>query len=400
MAKRPSKYAYVNAITWPWHSGATSPEQHVWLRILGTTDIHGHILPYDYANDTLVDGFGFARVASHIRVARSEARNTLLFDNGDFLQGSPLTDIGARPENGWTGANPVLEVMNHVAYDAATIGNHEFNFGLEWLLRTLDESKFPLVCANAVLARHPDNPVKDQTLLPPFILLDRVFWDSSGTPQPLKIGVIGVLPPQILQWDRDNLAGRLEVRDMVETLKAYVPVLRNAGAQIVIVLAHSGIGEDDIAPGQENAGLALAQVPGVDAILTGHTHNLFPDQIAKPQNPKINSVNGTLAGVPSVMAGFRGSHLGVIDLKLAPRSNGWQISSHASEIWSVRTAEIEQDKAISVLVNAAHQATLRHTSQLVGQTNIPIHSYLSQFRPDPAQYLIMACKRAALTKAL
>ncbi|WP_317055915.1 bifunctional 2',3'-cyclic-nucleotide 2'-phosphodiesterase/3'-nucleotidase [Roseovarius rhodophyticola] len=407
--KRTNTLAYSDTVTWPWRCDTSGrvcvgavqePDQHIWVRILGTTDLHGHILSYDYAKDAPVEDFGFARVVTQIHKARAEAQNTLLFDNGDFLQGSALTDIGARPENGWTKSNPVINAMNHVTYDAATLGNHEFNFGLDWLTRTLKGANFPLVCANAVHVRHPSNPEKDQHLLPPFILLNREVHDNSGHPHKLKIGVIGLVPPQILLWDQDHLAGRLEVRDMVETLKVYVPLLRSKGAQIVVVLAHTGIGEGVTEPDQENVGLALAHVPGVDAILTGHTHNIFPDPADSPHHPAISVENGALADVPSIMAGFRGSHLGVIDLKLAPQKDGWRITDHFAEVRPVDRAGIEPDKTVSRLVDEAHQVTLAYTSKVISRTCKPIHSYLSQFRPDLGQYLIMACKRDALADAL
>lgn len=399
----------MDAVTWPWQEWPAYPapavacdqgSRHIWLRILGTTDIHGHVLPYDYASNTPDGGFGLARIATHVKTARAQAKNTLLFDNGDYLQGSPLTDIGTRPENGWTGANPVIQAMNHVDYDAATLGNHEFNFGLDWLIQTLKQARFPLVCSNAVLDRHPMDPTQDKTLLPPFVLLDRTCLDNTGAYHQLKIGVIGVVPEQILQWDQDKLSGRLDVRDMAETLCAYIPKMRSAGAQVVVVLAHTGIGDGDNTPGQENAGLALAQIPGVDAMLTGHTHGVFPDPLGHAENPAICSLTGTLANIPAVMAGFRGSHLGVIDLKLVPQENGWHVSTHSSQTWSVQEPRAEPDTELSKLVKTAHDATLQHTSRVVGHTHAPIHSYLSQFRPELGQYLVMACKRNALERAL
>lgn len=409
MERTPSTYAYSNAVTWPWgecreagHRDAVgnNPDQHIWLRILGTTDVHGHVLPYDYANDAPVETFGFAKVAKHIEVARREAQNTLLFDNGDYLQGSPLTDIGTRPENGWTGANPVITIMNHVAYDAATLGNHEFNFGLDWLTSTLGEARFPVVCANAVLKPHPRDPCQDETLVQPFVVLKRDLQDSEGQMHTIKIGVIGLLPPQIMEWDREWLTGRIVARDIIETALAYIPKMRAAGADIIVALAHTGIGNGDTRPGQENVGLALANVPGIDAILTGHTHQVFPDPHKTSTDQSIRFDTGTLADVPSVMAGFRGSHLGIIDLKLVPHGSGWKIKTHQAQAKPVCKTGIKPDSDIANLAKPAHKATLRHISDEIGHSGTPIHSFLSQVRPDPGQHLIMASKRDALEAAL
>ena len=168
---------------------------HVWLRVLETTDVHGHLMPYNYASDQETESFGLARTATLLQKARQEAPNTVLFDNGDFLQGSVLTDIATRAEAGWTEPNPVIAAMNSLNYDAGTLGNHEFNFGLPWLQNTLKEVQFPMVCANALMIGA--SQTGEETLLPPYTILTRDLIDSAGETHQVKIGVIGLLPPQI-----------------------------------------------------------------------------------------------------------------------------------------------------------------------------------------------------------
>lgn len=385
------------------HAQTPGPDA-VWLRILETTDVHGHLMSYDYARDKDVKDFGLARTATLIRRARAETQNTVLLDNGDFLQGSALTDIGARPEAGWNAPNPVITAMNALGYDAATLGNHEFNFGLGWLKSALGDACFPLVCANAVLTLDPSTPLRDRTLLPPYVILQKTVTDESGQTHVLHIGIIGLLPPQTTDWDRDHLEGYLQTRDIVATAQAYVPRMRAEGAQIILALAHTGIASGFDSLGLENAALPLARVDGVDAVLSGHTHQVFPDPTVKSQDPEIDFDFGTLAGTPTVMAGFRGSHLGVVDLLLQKQDHGWQVTAHHVKARAVRPASSNRaahpDQKILDVVAPAHLKTLSQTRVMVGHCDMPIHSYLAQVLPDRGQQIVLASKRDAIKTAL
>ncbi|MGR3697934.1 MAG: metallophosphoesterase, partial [Roseovarius sp.] len=207
-----------------------------------TTDVHGHLLPFDYYTNQSNRPWGLARLATLIRHARSEvgAANCLLLDNGDFLQGTPLTDLTAQPDQGWSGPHPVISAMNEIGYDAGTLGNHEFNYGLDWLTETLAQARFPLTCCN-VLIRRGTTPTEDETLLPPYLLLTRQMQDGAGRSHDLRIGLLGLVPPQILTWDHAHLSGRVDVRDMVESARAWVPALRALGADLILLMAHTGI---------------------------------------------------------------------------------------------------------------------------------------------------------------
>ena len=343
--------------------------------------------------------FGLARTASLIRTARRQAANCLLFDNGDFLQGTPLSDITARPASGWTGRHPVIEVMNRLRYDAVNLGNHEFNFGIEALQETLSEATFPTLSANAV-RQLADDPADDVTLLPGRIILKRTVTDSAGRRHRLRIGVIGLLPPQITTWDQFHLSGRLLSRDIVEAARAHVPRLRAGGADLVIALAHTGIESDEWVSGMENAALALAGVPGIDAILAGHSHEVFP--VTETERARgIDHAAGCLAGVPTVMAGQRGSHLGVLDLCLQRQKDGrWIVQAHKSEARPVsagpKRPPVDTDPTVSALVAPAHNATLNLTHKTVGRTQIALHSYLAQIQPDATSQIAAAAQSWAL----
>jgi 2',3'-cyclic-nucleotide 2'-phosphodiesterase/3'-nucleotidase len=373
------------------------------LRLLETTDVHANILPFDYYANRADTQFGLARTATLIRQARSEAQNCLLFDNGDFLQGTPLSDLTAQPDSGWCKPHPAITAMNLLRYDAATLGNHEFNFGLRWLRRALETADFPVTCANAITQKG-ETPQKDQTLVPPTIILDRTVMAEDGNTHDLRIGVIGLLPPQITTWDQFHLQGKLQSRFMVEAAMAHVPRLRAQGADIVVALAHTGIDPDWHAPNMENAALPLAMVPGINAILAGHTHQVFPSTGDTPDHMDGSGVDnraGTLHGIPTVMAGFRGSHLGVLDLDLERIDGQWQVLDHHCEARPVITPELTPvDTNITHAMAPAHAMTLKLASRPIGQTKTPLHSYLALIRNDPATQLIAHAQHAELARHL
>ena len=204
------------------------------LRILETTDLHVNILPYDYYRDAADDTVGLARTATIVKAARSEAKNSLLFDNGDLIQGSPLGDFVAYRRGMKKGdVHPMVAAMNTLNYDCGTLGNHEFNYGLDFLQNSLGAAKFPIVCANVIKAN-------GETLQKPWLVLDREVVDEAGTKHPIKIGVIGFVPPQIVQWDKAHLDGKATTIDIVDAAQKHVPDVKKAGADIVVALCHSG----------------------------------------------------------------------------------------------------------------------------------------------------------------
>jgi 2',3'-cyclic-nucleotide 2'-phosphodiesterase / 3'-nucleotidase len=345
------------------------------LRILETTDIHVHVASYDYYRDQPDDTVGLARVASLVDKARGEARNTLLFENGDFLQGNPLGDLVAYERGFKAGdTHPIIRAMNKMGYDAGTLGNHEFNYGLDFLAKSLAGSKYPVICANVAKGQLAGSARSDDTLVRPYVILDRDVVDEAGQSHRLKIGVIGFTPPQITQWDAAHLRGKVDTRDIVETAKAWVPEIRERGADIVVALAHTGIASTPAQGKDENAALYLAFVPGIDVILTGHSHLVFPGPAFKDR-PGVDFEKGTLNGVPSVMAGFWGSHLGQIDLTIQKTGGDFKIVGHsvgAIPIFrreSGRVVPTAEPKAeLVAAIQPDHEATLEYVRRPVGRT--------------------------------
>lgn len=377
----------------PFSARAQTGQAH--LRIMETTDVHVHVFPYDYYADRPIDTVGLARTASLIQGVRDEATNSLLLDNGDFLQGNPMGDYMAYERGMAEGdSHPIIAAMNTLGYDASTLGNHEFNYGLSFLMNSLAGSNFPVVCAN-VATEMGATPTEDTTLVPPYVILDREITDGAGETHPLRIGIIGFVPPQIMTWDRRHLEGNVMARDIVETARAYIPQMREQGAELIIALSHSGIGSADHSDGMENASIPLAALDGIDAILTGHSHLVFPG----PDYADFAGVDaeaGTIMGKPGVMAGFWGSHMGLVDLMLERDGNSWRIAGHSTEARPIYRRE--EDRSITPLVEGApnvlaaaqadHDATLEYVRRAVGETDAPLHSYFALVADDPSVQIV------------
>ena len=373
------------------------------LRILETTDVHMNLLSYDYYQDKATDQFGLARAITLIKAARAEADNSLLIDNGDLLQGSPLGDVVAkvRPlQDGQT--HPAFKVMNQLGYDAANIGNHEFNFGLPFLRRALSGATFPYVNANVFV--DAKDGVNAQPAFVPYVLLDRQFKDTQGQTRALVIGVIGFAPPQIMQWDKQHLEGRVVTRDMVEMARRYVPEMRAKGAQLVIAVPHSGLERGDVGQAAENAVSGLADVPGIDAILFGHAHAEFPGP-AFANYPRVDVARGTINGIPAVMPGRWGDHLGVIDLTLDNGGGRWKVTGSQSSIRPIfdkaaKKSLAEPDPMVEKAIAEEHAATLQYVRGRVAESAAPIYSYFALVADDPSVQIVSNAQTAYVRRAM
>ena len=354
------------------------------VRLLQTTDVHMHLLAFDYLSGSPNPQIGLSRTATLIKGARSEVANSLLFDTGDFLQGNLMGDRIAFQNEGDTRTHPAIAAMNAMRYDGATLGNHEFSYGIGFLLDALISAKFPLVLAN--LARElGDRPRTDRTVLHPYRIVEKQLRDDSGALQTLKLGLIGFIPPQTAIWDRHHTRGHVHFRNIVETAKDYVPMMKADGADLVIALAHSGIAMGDERQEQENAVIPLSRIDGIDVILCGHQHRLFPDD-SFTGIPGIDVRKGTINGKPVMMPGFWGSHLGVMDLILRRNDNeGWQLLRHKTELRPISTAAqpskikeaLTEAPEIVQAVRHSHQATLDYMQRPVAETLTPLHSFFS-----------------------
>lgn len=340
------------------------------LVLLATTDLHANLRPYNYYLDAEADDPGLARIATLVDRLRAAEPNCLLFDNGDTLQGTPLGDVAHDQQQ--TDPHPMIAAMNQMDYDAATVGNHDFNYGLPFLERTVAGAAFPVVVAN--VDRADGTP-----FLPRSVLLDREFRDHTGEKQSLCIGVIGLTPPQITKWDSTLLAGHVRTRPIVEAARAEAEALRAAGADLVIALCHSGLGSGEESADMENALLPLAASGAADAIVSGHTHQVIP----------MDGQSGLIHGIPVVQPGFFGSHLGQITLDLT-FDGAWQVTRGLSCAHPVLpdSGPVPASPAILGLSEASHAQTLAHTRCPIGESTAPLETYFALAGNSPALSLM------------
>lgn len=368
------------------------------LRLIATSDLHASLMPYDYRANRPNANLGLGAIAQQIAEARGEARNCLLFDNGDFLQGSPLADYAATTRR--RRAHPVITAFNTLGYDAATLGNHEFDYGLDFLSEVIQDAQFPIVSAN-IATRLGPSPARDETLVPPFTILRRQIFDHEGGAHVLRIGVIGFAPPQIAQWDRESLNGRVHTRDILAAARAWLPRLRARGADIIVALAHTGIGPLDPEDGSENAATALAALPEIDAVVAGHSHQIFPGPTF-PASAAVDPVKGRLAGKPAVMPGHSANHVGIIDLQLQRCTSGsrrWQVVDSCARIG--HRSDRAPTQALQQALAPDHRATLAWSRRQLGEAAVPVHTHFATSAPSAALALIAEAKaehvRAAVT---
>ncbi|HBC5385907.1 TPA: bifunctional 2',3'-cyclic-nucleotide 2'-phosphodiesterase/3'-nucleotidase [Citrobacter koseri] len=362
------------------------------LRIMETTDLHSNMMDFDYYKDTATEKFGLVRTASLINAARNEVKNSVLVDNGDLIQGSPLGDYMAAKGLKAGDIHPVYKALNTLDYAVGNLGNHEFNYGLDYLHKALAGAKFPYVNANII-----DVKTK-KPLFTPYLIKETNVVDKEGNTQTLKIGYIGFVPPQIMTWDKANLSGKVTVNDITETARQYVPEMRANGADVVVVIAHSGLSADPYQTMAENSVYYLSEVPGVDAIMFGHAHAVFPSKDFADINGA-DIAKGTLNGVPAVMPGMWGDHLGVVDLVLNNDSGKWQVTGAKAEARPIydtaaKKSLAAEDKKLVGILKADHDATREFVSKPIGKSADNMYSYLALVQDDPTVQVVNNAQKA------
>ncbi|ASK16220.1 MULTISPECIES: bifunctional 2',3'-cyclic-nucleotide 2'-phosphodiesterase/3'-nucleotidase [Bacillus] len=370
------------------HADENTGESTVNLRILETSDIHVNLMNYDYYQTKTDNKVGLVQTATLVNKAREEAKNSVLFDDGDALQGTPLGDYVANkikdPKNrvdpSYT--HPLYRVMNLMKYDVISLGNHEFNYGLDYLNKVIEKTDFPVINSNVYKDDHDDKEENDENYFKPYHILKKEVVDEAGQKQIVKIGVMGFVPPQIMNWDKANLEGKVKAKDIVATAKIMVKKMQDEGADIIVALAHSGVDKSEYkeANKMENASYHLAtQVPGVDAVLMGHSHT---------------EVQDVFNGVPVVMPGVFGSNLGIIDMQLKKVNGKWEVQKDQSKPQlrpianSKGTPLVESDQKLVNEIKDEHEKTIEYVNTHVGETKAPINSYFSLVQDDPSVQIV------------
>ncbi len=246
------------------------PKSSTTITILTTTDLHGWVLNWDYAKDAEEPRYGLERVATVIDSIRRHHPNAILMDAGDWLQGNPFAGYFAEVATD-SKDYPLLRTADMLKYDAFVLGNHEFNYGIEYLNKRISQSRTPVISAN--IYHHGT----DSTAYTPYIVKD-----VDG----FTVGIVGLTTPGVMVWDRTHVEGRIEVRDALSEARKWVELLKNKGTDVIVVLAHTGYegasSYHDEGIGRENVGKAiLDSIPDVDLLVFGHSHRVTegPDHI-------------------------------------------------------------------------------------------------------------------------
>lgn len=379
------------------------------LRVLETTDLHTNIMDYNYYAGKVDPTIGLARTASLIHESAAQSKNYVLVDNGDLLQGSPMGDYMAKVGLTEGQVHPAYKAMNQLGYSVGNIGNHEFNYGLDFLRNSISGADFQYINANVYCADANGcwNGVKNgEHLFTPYVIEEKTVVDRAGNKHVVKIGYIGFVPPQILLWDKQNLEGKVTAADILETAKKYVPEMKDKGADIIVAIPHSGIGssENPGDPMAENATYSLTRVKGIDAIMFGHSHSVFPSA-RYADLPNTDVEKGLLNGVASVMPGRWGDNLGIVDLTLEGSTGNWKVTDAQTKSLPIfdgknKTPLVEADANIRESVATEHEGTLAFVNEPIGVAAANMYSFLTLVQDDPSVQIVSDAQIANVTAKL
>jgi len=379
------------------------------LTVLGTTDTHGNVLNWDYFKDAEYDDaqhndVGLAKISTLVTAMRAERGRcaTLTLDAGDTIQGTPLAYYYARIDpitSAKAPIHPMAAAMNAIGFDAAALGNHEFNYGVETLRKFQSQLHHPLLGANAL------DWNTGQPAFPEFVLKKVRVGDhqghsadhrhDDGNGEFVTVGIVGLVTPGCAIWDKANLDGKITFNGIVEQAKIVIPKVKQAGADIVIVSCHSGADTSssygDALPWPENASTLLAQqVPGIDAILVGHAH------VEIPQRFVTNSVTGKQVLLSEPLKW--GERLTVMDLDLVKQRGSWQVGAARATVLNANT--VSADEKIVSLVAAQHQKVRSYVNSVIGSSTAAMSAATSRYEDTAAMDFINFVQADAVKKAL
>jgi 2',3'-cyclic-nucleotide 2'-phosphodiesterase/3'-nucleotidase len=384
------------------HSPSELEPSHWWesrpktwdLTLLGTSDTHGNVYNWDYYRDAEYDDsahndVGVAKLATLVNQVRRERRGkaTLVLDAGDTIQGTPLATYYAKQEpiTSTGEKHPMARAMNIIEYDAVTLGNHEFNYGLPLLDLWIRQLGFPALAANAV------NAVTGKPAFLPYVIKKvSLGWDAPT----LRVGILGLTNPGVAIWDKGNVEGKLRFEDMVATAAKWVPVMRERGADVILVSAHGGdSGKSSYGPELPNenpSALIAEQVPGIDAILFGHAHLEIAERFVT------NKQTGTqvLLSEPSKW----GQRLTRMDFTLTREHGRWQITAKHSTMLNTNT--VVEDPTVLAAVRAQHAKTVAYVNKVVAKSTVELSAAESRYKDTPILDFINKVQADTVTAAL
>lgn len=363
------------------------------LTVLATTDIHGRVQNWDYFadkpySDKYGNTVGLANASSAIDDVRAERGEeaVVVVDNGDFLQGTPLTTYYAKqaPITETGEMHPMAAAYNAVGYDVQNLGNHEFNYGLDLLATYEDQVDFPLLAANVVDAQ------TGEPAFQPYEIITRKVTNNK----PVKIGFVGLTTPGSMVWDKANLEGHVEIEDMVESAKKWVPRVRAAGADVVVVLSHAGQGQSSYdAPGlgDENPSDDIARlVPGIDAMVLGHSHQFVEEQFIQ------NEVSGE--DVLIVQPRNWAQTVADITFDLEKVKGKWQVTEANGAV--LNSADYPADPEVIAATQAAHDTTVEYVNTVIATSTDELSAATSRYEDTAILDYIQMVQAETVKEAL
>ncbi|MEP6781138.1 MAG: 5'-nucleotidase C-terminal domain-containing protein [Gemmatimonadaceae bacterium] len=343
------------------------------LVIAATTDTHGRIRGWDYYTNKGDPAHGLARIATIVdSVRRANPARVVLVDAGDILQGNPLTSVAAKSARGTV--HPSIAAMNVMKYDAAVVGNHEFNYGVPFLDSTIKQAKFPFLAGNVLNANGKSHFPSTTTVV------------RGG----IRIAIVGATTQGSNIWDKANLAkAKLRVADVVTSVRTAVAKARANGANVVVVVLHSGIqGEQSydtlaVALAPENVADRVAKgVDGIDLIVFGHTHREVAD----------TTINGVLLMQPKFFA----TSVGLASLSMQKSGTKWKVAEKHSQV--VQGIGHVESPAVLAVTELAHAATLKWVRAPIGKTNVAWLSDSARVIDTPlTDFMLETMRRVANT---
>ncbi|MER5734199.1 MULTISPECIES: 5'-nucleotidase C-terminal domain-containing protein [unclassified Streptomyces] len=377
------------------HAPRPKPAKRYSFTVMGTTDLHGNVLNWDYFTDKEFDDkahndVGLAKISTlvnQVRAAKGRG-NTLLIDAGDTIQGTQLSYYYAKIDpitQAGGPVHPMAQAMNAIGYDAAALGNHEFNYGIPVLRKFEEQCDFPLLGANALDAK---------TLRPAF---PPYSFHRLRTPhgKDVRVAVLGLTNPGIAIWDKANVSGRMVFPGLEEQAAKWVPKLRSMGADVVVVSAHSGSSGTssygDQLPHVENAaGLVAEQVPGIDAILVGHAHTEIPEyRIANKETGKEVVLSEPLKW---------GQRLTLFDFDLVWEKGRWTVEKVAARVLNSNT--VEEDPEITGLLADEHKKVVAYVNTVIGTSTAAMTTADAPWKDEPIIDLINVVQAETVKAAL
>ena len=350
-------------------AAAPAPADSLDLVIASTTDVHGWLRGWNYYDNAPDSTRGLTRAATIVDSVRgANPGRVILVDAGDLLQGNPLAYVAARITG--DSVSPIVAAMNAMRYDASAIGNHEFNYGVDYLNAAVAHARFPFLSANTVLPSGA-RAYRGWTIV-----------ERAG----VRIGIVGATTPGVMVWDRENVRGRIEVRDIVASVRAAVAEVRAAGATVVVLTMHSGLGGpssyDTLSahvPAENVAERVARDVGGIDLIVFGHTHREVADTV----------IGTTMLVQPRNWA----TSVSLVHLGLH-RDNGlWRVRTHRGAI--VRAVGHAESPRLLEVTAPAHQATVAYVTAPIGSTPVAWRGDSARVADTPLLDFVLEVERRA-----